>query len=107
MIMYALRIEKLYHPVILIGLCVSISQVLLQAIPCVKADTPVWDELKVYGVGWWLNNMTQLKTLMLKVANTAFKKSKKPMDAALYYLAMKKKTIVKSLFKYVVSFLKS
>ncbi|GFS07033.1 DmX-like protein 2 [Elysia marginata] len=77
------------------------SEVLLQAIPCVKADEPVWDELKVYGVGWWLNNMMQLKTLILKVANTAFKKSKKPMDAALYYLAMKKKTIVKSLFKTV------
>ncbi|GFO28212.1 Dmx-like protein 2 [Plakobranchus ocellatus] len=77
------------------------SEVLLQAIPCVKADEPVWEELKVYGVGWWLSSMTQLKTLMLKVANTAFKKSKKPMDAALYYLAMKKKTIVKSLFKTV------
>ncbi|XP_055901191.1 dmX-like protein 2 isoform X3 [Biomphalaria glabrata] len=77
------------------------TQELLSAIPCVKADEPVWDELKLYGVGWWLNNMTHLKALMVKVANTAFKKSKKPMDAALYYLAMKKRTIVKSLFKTV------
>ncbi|XP_059145859.1 dmX-like protein 2 isoform X3 [Physella acuta] len=76
-------------------------QELLSAIPCVKAEEPVWEELKLYGIGWWLNNITQLKTLMVKVANTAFKKSKKPMDAAIYYLAMKKKTIVKSMFKTV------
>ncbi|CAL1529694.1 unnamed protein product [Lymnaea stagnalis] len=77
------------------------TQELLSAIPCVKADEPVWEELKLYGIGWWLNNMTQLKTIMIKVANTAFKKTKKPMDAAIFYLAMKKKTIIKSLFKTV------
>lgn len=43
--------------------------------------------------------MTQLKALMIKTANTAFMKSKKPMDAAIFYLAMKKKSMVKSLFK--------
>ncbi|XP_035825075.1 dmX-like protein 2 [Aplysia californica] len=77
------------------------TQELLSAIPCVKADEPTWSELKLYGVGWWLNNMTQLKTLMLKVANTVFKTTKSPIDAALYYLAMKKKNIMKGLFKTV------
>ena len=74
-------------------------QELLSAIPCVKADEPTWTELKLYGVGWWLNNMTQLKQLMIKVANTIFKTTKNPIEAAIYYLAMKKKNIVKGLFR--------
>ena len=44
--------------------------------------------------------MNTLKRCIEKVAKTAFTTNKDPLDAALFYLAMKKKTLLWGLFRY-------
>lgn len=60
-----------------------------------------WTTLKQYGVGWWLKNPNLIKTLIERVAKCAFQKNNDPLDAAIFYLAMKKKAIMVALFKTV------
>jgi len=60
-----------------------------------------WADLRQYGVGWWLKNTTHLKQLMEKVAKYSFQQNNDPLDAALFYLAMKKKGVLWALFKTV------
>lgn len=40
---------------------------LLNAIPCVQKNQETWDELRAYGVAWWLKNTTTLKICVEKV----------------------------------------
>lgn len=40
----------------------------------------------------------------LKVAKAAFQTDKDPMDAAIYYLAMKKKSVLWGLYRYCYMF---
>ncbi|XP_065223519.1 dmX-like protein 2 isoform X2 [Planococcus citri] len=72
---------------------------LLQLIPSYAKGTPKWSILKELGVGWWLRNHTLLKTCMEKVAKTAYQDQQDPLDAAIYYLAMKKKSVVWGLYR--------
>lgn len=72
---------------------------LLQLIPSYAKGTPKWSILKELGVGWWLRNHTLLKTCVEKVAKTAYQEQQDPLDAAIYYLAMKKKSVVWGLFR--------
>ncbi|CAH1252609.1 DMXL2 [Branchiostoma lanceolatum] len=74
---------------------------LLNMIPTLHKGKPTWKELKALGVGWWLRNNNTLRTTMEKVAKAAFQNKNEPMDAALYYMAMKKKTLVWGLFRSV------
>ncbi|XP_055931190.1 dmX-like protein 2 isoform X2 [Argiope bruennichi] len=74
---------------------------LLQLIPCMQKGTLKWSELRELGVGWWVRSNAVLKRLMEKVAKAAFQAKNDPMDAALYYLAMKKKTLLWGLFRSV------
>lgn len=74
---------------------------LLSMIPCMQKDEPTWDELRQFGVGWWLTNPTRLRTVMERVAKVAFQRNKEPMDSALFYLAMKKKNVLWGLFRSV------
>ncbi len=60
-----------------------------------------WADLRQYGVGWWLKNTTLLKQLIEKVAKCSFQQNNDPLDAALFYLAMKKKGVLWALFKTV------
>ena len=60
-----------------------------------------WSDLKQYGVGWWLKNLTLLRQLIEQVAKCAFQEKSEPLDAALFYLAMKKKGVLWGLFKTV------
>ena len=60
-----------------------------------------WTTLKQYGVGWWLKNPNLIKTLIERVAKCAFQMNNDPLDAAIFYLAMKKKAILVALFKTV------
>lgn len=62
---------------------------------------PTWAELRQFGVGWWIRNINTLKRCMEKVAKAAFTANKDPLDAALFYLAMKKKTLLWGLFRSV------
>ena len=52
-------------------------------------------------MGWWLKNPTVLKQLAEQVAKCAFQSNSDPLDAALFYLAMKKKGVLWGLFKTV------
>ena len=60
-----------------------------------------WADLRQYGVGWWLKSPTVLKNLAEQIAKYAFQSNNDPLDAALFYLAMKKKGVLWGLFKTV------
>lgn len=74
---------------------------LLQLIPSVQRGNPRWNELKEIGIGWWIRNNTVLRKIIEKVAKAAFQFKNDPLDAALFYLAMKKKNVVWGLFRSV------
>jgi hypothetical protein len=58
-----------------------------------------WSDLRQYGIGWWLKNTTILRQLIEKLAKSLFQQKMDPLDAALFYLAMKKKGVVLALYK--------
>lgn len=60
-----------------------------------------WGDLRQYGIGWWVKNPQQLKQLIEKVAKNAFQEKLDPLDAALFYLSMRKKGVLCGLFKTV------
>jgi hypothetical protein len=60
-----------------------------------------WADLRQYGVGWWLKNTTLLRQLIERVAKSAFQAKNDPLDAAIFYLAMRKKGVLWGLFKTV------
>ena len=74
---------------------------LLNMIPCVSKGAPTWPDLRELGVGWWITNNTILKRLFEKVAKASFQAKNDPLDAAIFYLAMKKKTLVWGLYRSV------
>ena len=51
------------------------------------------------GVAWWLRNNNTLRRLIEKVAKASFQASQDPLDAAIFYLAMKKKSLVWGLYR--------
>merc|ERR1719318_1463345 len=72
---------------------------LVSLVPVVQKGNPTWGELKELGVVWWVRNNNVLRKLVEKLAKAAFQKDNDPLDAALYYLAMKKKSLVWGLFR--------
>ncbi|XP_043473124.1 dmX-like protein 2 isoform X3 [Leptopilina heterotoma] len=72
---------------------------LLGLIPSYAKGQPKWMILKELGVGWWIRSNAVLKTCIEKVAKAAFQLKQDPLDAAIYYLAMKKKNLVWGLFR--------
>ncbi|XP_035251721.1 dmX-like protein 2 isoform X3 [Anguilla anguilla] len=72
---------------------------LLSMIPAVQRGDPQWAELRAVGVGWWVRNINTLRRIMEKVAKAAFQRNSEPLDAALFYLAMKKKAVLWGLFR--------
>ncbi|XP_068239086.1 dmX-like protein 2 isoform X2 [Palaemon carinicauda] len=72
---------------------------LLDFIPSVRHGNPRWSELRELGFGWWVRNNTLLSKIICKVAKAAFLMKNNPLDAAIYYLAMKKKSLVWGLFR--------
>ncbi|XP_071965576.1 dmX-like protein 2 isoform X2 [Antedon mediterranea] len=72
---------------------------LLDLIPSMQKGEPRWDELKAMGVAWWVRSTVTLRRTMEKVAKSQFQTNKDPLDAALFYLAMKKKTVVWGLYR--------
>ena len=72
---------------------------LVSLVPGVHKGTVNWPELKELGVVWWVRNNNVLRKLVEKLAKAAFQKDNDPLDAALYYLAMKKKSLVWGLFR--------
>ncbi|KAK6643958.1 hypothetical protein RUM43_000223 [Polyplax serrata] len=72
---------------------------LLHLIPSYAKGSPKWSVLKELGVGWWLRSNTLLKTCIEKVAKASYLVKEDPLDAAIFYLAMKKKSLVWGLFR--------
>lgn len=72
---------------------------LLNLIPSYSKGNIKWSTLKELGVGWWLRNQTLLRTCVEKLAKAAFQAKQDPLDAAIYYIAMKKKSVVWGLFR--------
>ncbi|XP_070543555.1 dmX-like protein 2 isoform X2 [Ptychodera flava] len=74
---------------------------LLALIPAMQRGDPTWPELRTVGVGWWVRSNTTLKTIIEKIAKAQFQADNNPLDAALFYLAMRKKSLVTALFRTV------
>lgn len=72
---------------------------LIGLIPCVQRKKPNWLELREFGIGWWVKKLEELRKLIEKVAQSAYQAKQDPLDAALFYLAMKKKTLVCALLR--------
>ncbi|XP_056021522.1 dmX-like protein 2 isoform X2 [Ostrea edulis] len=75
------------------------TEELLSHIPSMQKGEPTWEELRQFGAGWWVNNINILKRTIEKVAKSAFQRRKDPMDAALFYLAMKRKNVLWGLYR--------
>ncbi|XP_033037362.1 dmX-like protein 1 isoform X1 [Trachypithecus francoisi] len=72
---------------------------LLNMLPAVQKDDPTWSELRAMGVGWWVRNTRILRKCIEKVAKAAFYRKNDPLDAAIFYLAMKKKAVIWGLYR--------
>uniref|UniRef100_A0A8K9Y419 Dmx-like 2 n=1 Tax=Oncorhynchus mykiss TaxID=8022 RepID=A0A8K9Y419_ONCMY len=67
---------------------------MLNMIPAMQRGDPQWSELRAVGVGWWIRNINTLRRMVEKVGKAAFQRNNDPLDAALFYLAMKKKAVL-------------
>ncbi|KAM3868516.1 dmX-like protein 1 [Diretmus argenteus] len=72
---------------------------LLNMLPALQKGEPVWPELRSMGVGWWLRSTNKLRRCIEKVAKASFQRNNDPLDAAIFYLAMKKKAVVWGLYR--------
>ncbi|XP_009985771.1 PREDICTED: dmX-like protein 2 isoform X3 [Tauraco erythrolophus] len=72
---------------------------LINMIPAIQKGDPQWSELRAMGIGWWVRNISTLRRCIEKVAKAAFQRNNDALDAALFYLAMKKKAVVWGLFR--------
>ncbi|XP_020024116.2 dmX-like protein 1 isoform X4 [Castor canadensis] len=72
---------------------------LLNMLPAMQKNDPTWSELRAMGVGWWVRNALLLRRCIEKVAKAAFNRNKDPLDAAIFYLAMKKKAVIWGLYR--------
>ncbi|KAM5192027.1 dmX-like protein 1 [Mantella aurantiaca] len=72
---------------------------LLATLPPMQKGDPTWAELRAMGVGWWVRNMNNLRRCIERVAKAAFQRNNDPLDAAIFYLAMKKKAVIWGLYR--------
>ncbi|XP_058533833.1 dmX-like protein 1 isoform X1 [Ochotona princeps] len=72
---------------------------LLNMLPVMQKDDPAWSELRAMGVGWWVRDTRVLRRCIEKVAKAAFFRKNDPLDAAIFYLAMKKKAVIWGLYR--------
>uniref|UniRef100_A0AAY4DLG9 RAVE complex protein Rav1 C-terminal domain-containing protein n=1 Tax=Denticeps clupeoides TaxID=299321 RepID=A0AAY4DLG9_9TELE len=72
---------------------------LLSMLPAMQKGEATWPELRAMGVGWWLRSTNRLRRCIEKVAKASFQRNSDPLDAALFYLAMKKKAVVWGLYR--------
>uniref|UniRef100_G1K3L5 PRKR-interacting protein 1 homolog n=1 Tax=Xenopus tropicalis TaxID=8364 RepID=G1K3L5_XENTR len=72
---------------------------LINMIPAIQRGDPQWSELRAMGIGWWVRNINTLRRCIEKVAKAAFQRNNDPLDAAVFYLAMKKKAVLWGLFR--------
>ncbi|XP_052742471.1 dmX-like protein 2 isoform X1 [Bicyclus anynana] len=71
---------------------------LLNLVPGYAKGQPKWSTMRELGVGWWIRG-DLLRVCVERLARSSYMAKQDPMDAALYYLAMKKKTLLWGLFR--------
>ena len=74
---------------------------LLKDIPSIASGNPDWIELRQAGVCWWVRSIEMLRPFIEQLAKSRFSEKSDPLDAALFYLALNKKSILKHLFRTV------
>ncbi|KAM7285267.1 dmX-like protein 2 [Ixodes scapularis] len=74
---------------------------LVQLIPSLQKPTLRWAELRELGLGWWIRSNQLLRRIVEKLAKSSFQAHSNPLDAALFYMALKKKNILAGLFRSV------
>ncbi|XP_069818776.1 dmX-like protein 1 isoform X1 [Dendropsophus ebraccatus] len=72
---------------------------LLTSLPAMQKSDPTWAELRAMGIGWWVRNTNNLRMCIEKIAKAAFQRKNDPLDAAIFYLAMKKKAVIWGLYR--------
>ncbi|OXA37046.1 DmX-like protein 2 [Folsomia candida] len=72
---------------------------ILSLIPAYHKGEATWSQMRELGAGFWLRNNQTLRICMERIAKYAFQKTQDPMDAAIFYLAMKKKTLLWGLYR--------
>ena len=72
---------------------------LLEDIPSIASGNPDWTELRHAGVCWWVRSVEMLRPFIEKLAKSRFAIKNDPLDAALFYLALNKKSVLKHLFR--------
>nr|XP_014352268.1 PREDICTED: dmX-like protein 1 [Latimeria chalumnae] len=72
---------------------------LLNKLPAMQRGDPTWPELRAMGVGWWVRNINILRRCIERVAKAAFQRNSDPLDAAIFYLAMRKKAVIWGLYR--------
>uniref|UniRef100_A0A3Q4BEA1 RAVE complex protein Rav1 C-terminal domain-containing protein n=1 Tax=Mola mola TaxID=94237 RepID=A0A3Q4BEA1_MOLML len=72
---------------------------LLNMLPALQKEETTWPELRSMGVGWWLRSTNKLRRCIEKVARACVQRNNDPLDAAIFYLAMKKKAVVWGLYR--------
>ncbi|CAB1319344.1 unnamed protein product [Coregonus sp. 'balchen'] len=72
---------------------------LLNMLPALQKEDPTWPELRAMGMAWWLRSTNKLRRCIEKVAKASFQRQNDPLDAAIFYLAMKKKAVVWGLYR--------
>ncbi|CAG09601.1 unnamed protein product, partial [Tetraodon nigroviridis] len=72
---------------------------LLNMLPALQKEETTWPELRSMGVGWWLRSTNKLRRCIEKVARTSVQRNNDPLDAAIFYLAMKKRAVVWGLYR--------
>jgi hypothetical protein len=56
---------------------------LLNSLACVQKGEETWEELRAYGIAWWLRNPTSLRICIERVAKNVFQQDQNPMDTSL------------------------
>ncbi|XP_068165550.1 dmX-like protein 1 isoform X2 [Antennarius striatus] len=72
---------------------------LLNMLPALQKEETTWPELRAMGVGWWLRSNIKLRRCIEKVARASLQRNNDPLDAAIFYLALKKKAVVWGLYR--------
>lgn len=72
---------------------------LLNLIPSYAKGEPTWPVLRELGIGWWIRGLSLLKQCVQVLAKAAYQAKQDPLDAALYYLAMHKKSVLWGLYR--------
>lgn len=65
----------------------------------VLSAEPSWPEMRRLGLGFWLTNVSELRTRMEKLARLQYLKYKNPKDCALLYIALNRLQVLAGLFK--------